>query len=132
MQRPFYFHLFPCSQECHAYLVAEMFFLSRSDSGVSLVFFKPCGKMCFWGLGGISCDKTTWKQDIWVQIYNLTSSCQINLPSFAWLKCPLAQPVLLHINSVMHHFPTQILYIKTQSYNNSQLKMEKNPSYSVW
>lgn len=36
-------------------------FLSHSNTGVSLVFFKPCGKMTVWGLGGTSCDKTMEK-----------------------------------------------------------------------
>lgn len=52
-------------------------FLSHSNSGVSLVFFKPSGKTRVCGLGGTSCDKTTWKQDISSQIYNIGSRLQI-------------------------------------------------------
>lgn len=52
-------------------------FLSHSNTGVSLVSFEICGKMRVWGLGGINCDKTTWKQDISSQIYNLGSWFQI-------------------------------------------------------
>lgn len=39
-------------------------------------FFKPCGKIRVWGLGCTSCDKTTWKQGILKQIYNLGSTLQ--------------------------------------------------------